>query len=165
MTSGRDQLVDQLASEEGIYGVILVAGMIVVSGAEETQAWPLFVTVVSTVAVFWAAHIYAGTVAYSRTADSHPLRVSIALAHAVSRTWGLLVSALIPASLLLLGATQVVPDRAAIWLALWTGVAVLAVLGYHAFSRQGASWHVRLLGALGTAAFGILMILLKAALH
>lgn len=165
MTTSRDLLLDHLASEEGVYGVILVSGMIVVSGSEQTQAWPLFVTVVSTVAVFWAAHVYAGTVAYFRTADGERHHVATAVAHAVSRTWGLLVSALIPASLLLLGATQAVPDSAAIWLALWAGVVVLGALGYYAFSRRGSPWTVRVLGSLGTAAFGILMIVLKATLH
>lgn len=165
MTAGSDIFLDRLASEEGVYGVILVAGMIVVSGSEETQAWPLFVTVVSTVAVFWAAHIYAWAVAYSHTTDGEPHHIATALAHAVSRAWGLLLSALVPASLLLLGATEIVPDSVAIWLALWVGVVVLAVLGYHAFSRRDSPWPARILGSLGTAAFGILMILLKTTLH
>lgn len=165
MTTSRELLLDHLASEEGIYGVILVAGMIVVSGSEHAEAWPLFVTVVSTVAVFWAAHIYAGTVAYWRASVEEPHHISTAFSHAVSRTWGLLVSALIPASLLLLGATQAVPDDVAIWLALWAGVVVLAALGYYAFSRRGSTWPVRILGAVATAGFGILMILLKTTLH
>lgn len=61
----------QLATEEGVYGVILVAGMIVVSGSHELDAWSVFITVVSTVLVFWAAHVYAGTVAHHRIVDGH----------------------------------------------------------------------------------------------
>ena len=42
---------------------------------------------------------------------------------------------------------------------------MLAVLGYIAFARRRARWHIRVLGALATAGFGILMILLKAGIH
>ena len=45
------------------------------------------------------------------------------------------------------------------------GVVVLAVLGWIAFSRRGSSWPVRLAGALGTASFGVAMILMKAFIH
>jgi hypothetical protein len=58
-----------------------------------------------------------------------------------------------------------VPDAAAAWIALWTCVGVLAVLGYIAFARRGARWYVRALGSLATAGFGILMILLKSGTH
>ena len=52
------------ATEEAVYGVILVAGMIVVSGGHGESSWSVFSTVIVTVLVFWAAHVYAGTVAH-----------------------------------------------------------------------------------------------------
>ena len=58
-----------------------------------------------------------------------------------------------------------IDDTVALWTALWAGVLVLAVLGWIAFARRGASWPIRLAGALGTAAFGFAMILLKAFIH
>jgi len=45
------------------------------------------------------------------------------------------------------------------------GVLVLAVLGWIAFARRGSSWPIRLAGAVGTAAFGLVMILMKAFIH
>jgi hypothetical protein len=39
------------------------------------------------------------------------------------------------------------------------------VLGFTVFALRGDSWPTRILGALGTAAFGIAMILLKAFIH
>ena len=121
----------------------------------------MFLAVVGTVLIFWAAHVYAGTVAHHGFEDGRIIGIRESLRGALRRSWGLLVSALIPSSILLLGVTQVVPDSTAIWIALWVCVAVLAVLGYIAFARRGARWHIRLLGAMATAGFGILMILLK----
>lgn len=153
------------ATDEGVYGVILVAGMIVAAGAHGASAWQVFAQVVGTVIVFWAAHVYAGTVAHHGFADGRLIGIRESFRLALRRSWGLLVSALIPSSILLLGLLQVVPDTAAAWFALWTCVAVLAVLGYIAFARRGAAWHIRLLGSLATAGFGILMILLKSGIH
>ena len=100
--------------------------------------------------VFWAAHVYAGTVAHHGFEDGRIVGIRESLRLALRRSWGLLISALIPSSILLLGVTHAVPDdSAAIWIALWTCVAVLAVLGYVAFARRRAVWYVRLLGVAG----------------
>ena len=40
------------ATEEGVYGVILVAGMVVVAGSGGDSSWGVFTTVVATVVVF-----------------------------------------------------------------------------------------------------------------
>jgi hypothetical protein len=66
---------------------------------------------------------------------------------------------------LLLGALEAIDDTIAIWTALWLGVVILFVLGFAVFALRGDSWPVRILGALGTAAFGVAMILLKALIH
>ncbi|GAA1976260.1 hypothetical protein [Microbacterium pumilum] len=149
------------ATDEGVYGVILVAGMIVASGSLGATAWVVFLQVVGTVLIFWAAHVYAGTVAHHGFEDGRIIGIRESFRAAVRRSWGLLVAALIPSSILLLGVAKIVPDDTAAWIALWICVAVLAVLGYIAFARRGARWYIRVLGALGTAGFGILMILLK----
>lgn len=149
------------ATDEGVYGVILVAGMIVASGSLGVGAWAVFLQVVGTVLIFWAAHVYAGTVAHHGFEDGRIIGIRESFKAAVRRSWGLLIAALIPSSILLLGVAKIIPDDTAAWVALWTCVAVLAVLGYIAFARRGARWYIRVLGAMGTAAFGFLMILLK----
>ncbi|MRX44229.1 hypothetical protein GJR97_10880 [Agromyces sp. Q22] len=152
-------------TEESVYGVILVSGMIVVAGGHGETSWQVFWTVVVTVLVFWAAHVYAGTVAHHGFDDHRMVGLGEAFRGALRRSFGMLVAALIPSSILLLGAARVVPDLLAIWTALWVGVLVLAVLGLIAFRRRGASPVMQVVGALGTAAFGIAMILLKAVIH
>lgn len=153
-----------LVTEESVYGTILVSGMIVVSGSHDASSWETFLTVIGTVFVFWSAHVYAGTVAgHTEGSDDEPLRS--AFQHSLQRSVGFVVSAALPALVLLLGALRVVPDALANWIALWLGVVVLAFLGYIALASRGRSWPIRILGSLGTAGFGIAMILLKALIH
>ncbi len=153
-----------LVSEEGVYGVILVSGIIVATNVASDSSWHVFTVVISTVIVFWAAHVYAGTVAqHGHDDDAGSLRK--AFQGALGRSHGLLVAS-IPASIvLLLGALRAFDDDLTIWLALWINVAVLAVLGFVAFARRGAGLLGRLGGALLTAAFGVVVILLKAFIH
>ena len=153
------------ATEESVYGVILVSGMIVVAGGHGESSWVVFWTVLITVIVFWAAHVYAGTVARHGLDVDRMIGLREAFRISFRRSLGLLASALIPSFILLLGATRAIPDAYAIWVALWVGVLVLAVLGWIAFSRRGSPWPIRLAGALGTASFGFAMILMKALIH
>jgi hypothetical protein len=152
-------------TEESVYGVILVSGMIVVSGGHGASAWNVFWTVIATVIVFWAAHLYAGTVAHHGLDHDRVVGLREAFRGSFRRSLGLLASALLPSFILLLGATEAIPDLLAMWAALWAGVFVLAVLGFIAFRRRGASLLMQVVGALVTAAFGIAMIVMKALIH
>ena len=58
-----------LMSEEAIYGLILVSGMIVVSYDLTGTSLNALITVVVTVIVFFAAHVYAGTLARLAATD------------------------------------------------------------------------------------------------
>ncbi|MFF2494467.1 hypothetical protein [Agromyces sp. NPDC058064] len=162
----RDHLVrTAFVTEESVYGVVLVSGMIVVAGTHGSSSWEVFWIVAITVVVFWAAHVYAGTVARHGLAIDHVMPLKQAFQTAFRHSLGLLASALMPSVILLLGALRVVPDALTIWLALWAGVVVLAVLGFVAYRRRGAPLPMQLLGALTTAAFGLVMIVLKAVIH
>lgn len=153
------------ATEEAVYGVILVAGMIAVSGVHGASSLTVFLTVLVTVVVFWLAHLYAGTVAGHGLAHDRIVGLRESFRNAFRRSLGLLLSSLIPLVILLLGATRVIEDKVTIWIALWVCVAVLAVLGYVAFQRRGAPWPIRILGSITTAAFGVVIILAKALIH
>jgi hypothetical protein len=152
-------------SEEAVYGLLLVAGMIVTAGRHGESSWAVFWTVTGTVLVFWAAHIYAGTLAHLSVGRHHSVVLSGAFRAAVRRSSGLLIGAAVPAAILLLGATRAIDDGSALWVALWAEVGALAVLGYLAFIKRGASMAVCILGALTTALFGLAMIGLKAVIH
>ncbi|HEY2555814.1 MAG TPA: hypothetical protein VGI08_01810 [Diaminobutyricibacter sp.] len=152
-------------TEESVYGTVLVSGMIVVAGSYGATSWEVFLSVFGTVVVFWAAHVYAGTIAGHGAFEGDDSSLGTAFRTALRRSVGFLTSALPPSIVLLLGATQTVDDKVAIWVALWLGVVILAVLGFIVFSLRGDSWPIRILGALGTAVFGVAMIILKALIH
>src|SRR5688500_8789932 len=80
------------ATEESVYGVILVSGMIVVAGGHGESSWIVFWTVLITVIVFWAAHVYAGTVARHGLDDDRMIGLREAFRISFRRSLGLLAS-------------------------------------------------------------------------
>lgn len=154
-----------LISEESVYGTVLVGGMIVVSRGAGATAWETFQAVIGTVLVFWIAHLYAGTVASYHTVVGDETTLRTAFGHALRRSVGFLTAAIAPSIVLLLGALEAISDDIAVWIALWLGVAILAVVGYRVFAVRGAHPGIRILGSLGTALMGIAMIVLKVLVH
>lgn len=154
-------------TEAAVYGTILVSGLIAVSSAHGETSFVVLLTVAITILVFWGAHVYAGTVARVGDTDASGdvIGVGTALRTSLRRTVGLLTSAAVPAAILLAGTTRVIPDDLAIDIALWSGTVILALLGYVAFLRRGSSLLIRIAGALGTACFGIVFVILKAFVH
>ncbi len=154
-----------IITEESVYGTILVSGMIVATGGHGASSWSVFLSVIGTVIVFWVAHVYAGTIAGHGAFGGDDTSLATAFRRSLRRSVGFLTSALPPSVILLFGALDVVNDTLAIWLALWAGVLILAILGYTVFAVRGRSWVICILGSLTTAAFGVAMIALKAVIH
>jgi len=151
-----------LMSEEAIYGLILVSGMIVVSA--RGTSWEAFVTVLVTVLVFFAAHVFAGTLGRLAATDGHAgLRAS--LRASARQSGGMLLASVPPLIILLLGATRVLEDATALWVALIINTVMLGALGWIAVARWSTHWLPRILSAVITAAFGGVLILLKAVIH
>jgi len=154
-------LLPILMTEEAIYGLILVSGMIVVAGSGSGASLDVLLTVVVTVLVFYAAHVYAGAVA--RLAESGgSASPGASLAFAARESSGLLVASVVPVVILFLGTLHVIPDVVANWAALIVNTIMLAVLGWIAVGRWRPTFTARLLGALIAASFGVILILLKA---
>jgi hypothetical protein len=139
--------------------------MIVASGSHGGSAILVFWAVIGTVIVFWAAHVYANTIAGRGVLSTERPSIGTSFGRSLRRSNGFLTSAVLPCFVLLLGALNAINDTVAIWTALWLGVAILAVLGFVVFGLRGDSWPMRILGSLGTAAFGFAMIILKALVH
>ena len=168
--SGLDEVARHIrrldvVTEESVYGTILVSGMIIASGIYVSTAWQVFLTVLGTVLIFWCAHLYAGTIAGHGVFEGDETTTATAFRRAVRRSLGFLTSAIPPLFVLLLGALHIIPDTVAIWVALWLGVLILALIGYFVFALRRSPWPIRILGALGTASFGLAMILLKSLIH
>lgn len=153
-----------LMSEEAIYGLILVSGMIVVSGSSTGTSLDAFVTVAVTVVVFFGAHVFAGTLGRLAATDGHAgLRASLKAAS--HQSGGMLFASVPPLAVLLLGTSRVIDDGTALWVALIVNTVLLGALGWIAVARWSTHWFPRILSALITAAFGGVLILLKAIIH
>lgn len=159
-----------LASEASVYGVIVVSGMLVIlANQPDMPAFVILLKVLGTCAVFWLAHVYAGTVAHLgdevEGGDARRGRVATAIRHSAGHLWGMLLAPIVPA--IVLGVSLLAPltEAQAIWATLWVNVGLLAVLGYAGVSRWTSSLWVRFTGALITAAFGLALVLLKAVIH
>ena len=153
-----------LMSEEAIYGLILVSGMIVVSYDLTGTSLSALVTVVVTVIVFFAAHVYSGTLARLAETDGKA-RLPESLRGAVYHSLGMLLVSLAPISVLLLGVTRAVDDDVAVWFALIIDAVALGILGWLAVAKWTRHFWLRLGSAMLTAAFGGVIILLKAFIH
>ena len=158
------RLRHELVTPESIYGTIIVSALIVLVEDGESD-FSLLVAVAATSFVFWVAHVFASTVAHHGKRDGVEIPLGEALGRAVRHSSGLLLAAIIPIGTLALGALGVLPEDDAYVLALFVGVAVLFALGWLAFAERGSRWFVCLLGAVGTALLGVIVILLKAFFH
>jgi hypothetical protein len=153
-----------LMSEEAIYGLILVSGMIVVSYNLTGTSLSALVTVVVTVLVFFCAHVYAGTLARLAATDGKA-GLPESIRGAVHHSLGMLLISLAPVAVLLLGVTRVVDDDRAVWFALFIDSLALGILGWLAVAKWTRHFWLRLANALLTAAFGGVLIFLKAFIH
>ena len=152
-------------SEQAVYGVILVGGLILVAGEHGDASWDTFWTVLVTVLVFWLAHVFAGVVAHPEFLRGVNGSLPRAIRSSVHHARGLLVAAVPPCLVLFLGSWGIIDDGVAIELALWSGILVLAWLGFLIFWRAGYGILGRLLGALITGGFGVILIVVKAIVH
>jgi len=139
--------------------------MIVVSRDLTASSGDALVSVVATLLVFFAAHVYAMAVSWLARQSGADHGVFDAVRHGVRHSIGMLVLGAVPVVMLALGVIGVLPDTNAVWLALGADVVLLGLLGWFiAAIRTPVLWR-RVVSTLVTAAFGGALILLKALVH
>lgn len=146
---------------ELVSGLVLVSVVIAV-GNESNGILDVFAVTVLSVLVFWWTDVYVQTVAAQRRrvdGEAVKLRSSLRIGFHMAR--GYLIAAILPLFLLVLGLLGWQEGAVAYWVALWGGVAILGVVGWIAFGGREVAWYWRLCGAAGTAALGMLAIVLK----
>ncbi|MEV8268409.1 hypothetical protein [Microbacterium sp. NPDC076911] len=164
----KNRLLRHLGTPSAIYGLLVFASLIAamaVNRHEGDTVASVFVFSTVTLVVFWAAHVYAYSLAHHADERADGATIWASLTHGANESVGMLEAAVLPAIFLLLGVFEVLTPPRAIFLALLSATAMLGVLGFVAFAIREGRWWVRLLGALGTAAFGVLIILLESSLH
>jgi hypothetical protein len=110
-----------------VYGTVLVMATLTAAYATEKHPWKLAVIIATTTFVLWIAHLYAHGLSASIEGSRRLRRAE--LVAILRRELGILLAAAAPTIALLLGASGVLAEPAAVWLALGIGLVTLAVEG------------------------------------
>jgi hypothetical protein len=153
-----------LVTPELIYGTIISSAVIAVA-EDDDDDFDVFVVTFVTMLVFWAAHVFAIAVANHGMRNGRVIGIGQAFREGVHHSVGLLYASVVPLLFLILGSVGVLDEDTAYLVALVVGMVVLGVLGWMAFADRGSPWPMRLLGGLGTALFGLVIVAFKAVLH
>lgn len=124
-------------SAEAVYGLIIVAGMIVVSRNLTGTSGEALLSVVVTLLVFFAAHVFAA--AASAMAQGSAGGAGDALRHGARESAGLLLVGAIPLVVLALGVFGALRHADAVWLALAVDLVLLGALGNDRRKRENAA--------------------------
>ena len=88
-----------------------------------------------------------------------------ALRRALAHSSGMLYAAIPPTVPLVLGVAGLVSTDAAVDSALLVATGVLGLIGASALAERGRPWWLCVLGGIGTALFGAIMIVLNVLVH
>jgi hypothetical protein len=147
-----------------IYGTIIVSAVIIAADDDDTDL-RVFVLTLATIVVVWVAHVLSEVVAGEHAVTNPPTPLRAVFVSALQHSIGLLVSAILPLVLLLVGSLGGLTEYVAYYAALLVALLTLAVLGWLVFAHRGNAWPIRLAGALGTALLGAAVIFLKSLIH
>lgn len=161
-TPDKNSLRGGLFSESAIYGLILISALALVSGTSDGSSLALLEKVLLSVAVLWAAHAFAEVLSHLSYAEKGEFSFSGEIKGALRHSIGLPIAAVIPLVILLLGVLNIIRDETAIWAVMWADIALLASLGYLASRRITDKPLSRTWVSLLTAAFGGIIMALKA---
>ena len=154
----REERVDEEELGSAILGTVVGLSTMVAAGAHGTLG-QVELTVLVTVAIYWAADCYARLLA-ARGAGRRTKVGSV-----LRREWPMVEAAYTPLVVLLVVVLVTGNLRAGIFTALGVGTVVLGGLGFFAARRAGGSWSDAARLSLVSAALGIVVILLKLVLH
>jgi hypothetical protein len=161
-TTRRDPLGLVRGGEGAITGTVVCAAAIAAGAGHIETTGQLSLAILGTVGVYWAAHLHAVTIGSTLTQRHHPL---VAVRHALRETLPIAGASVVPLGVLIV-ATLVGSDlRAAALTALLATIALLTVYGYVGGARCGLDTWGRLASAVVGALVGLLVVLLKVALH
>lgn len=156
---------ERLVNPEAVYGLILYSALIGGVSTEDSSSLEVLVVSVFSLVIFWGAHVFARTIASHGVADGMETSLRAATRLGFVESSGMLYAAILPTLPILLGVAKVMSTDDAVSLSLLVAMIVLGVLGYQSFAQRQARVITRILGALGTAFFGLLMIILNIIVH
>jgi hypothetical protein len=143
-----------------IYGTIVVLATIVAGGANDGVGdWQLAAAVVVTNVVLGLAHLYAelvaGGIALKRRLT--PQERSVVWRREVA----IPVAAILPVTVLVLGAADVLDETTAVWIAIGLGVATLGFQGLRYARVEQMHWIGTTISVAINLSLGLVMVALK----
>jgi hypothetical protein len=144
-----------------VYGTIITLAALTAGGSgNEHNLWQLNAIVGVSVLVLWVAHVYAHGLGESL--DSGRRLTAAELGHIARREFSIPLAAVLPMTVIALGALNVFQDRTALWLAVGAGVATLTAQGvrYAQLEHLGRAATIATVGL--NLAFGLALVALKA---
>lgn len=150
------------AGESAIMGTVVCAAVIAYGVGHADSTAQLSLGIIATVVVYWVAHLHAVTIDNSLTYGHHPFK---AVRHALVETVPLAAASILPLAVLLVTRLAGASLGASTWTALGATIGLLAVYSYVASVRAGLDTFGRITSAVMGAGVGVLIALLKVALH
>lgn len=148
--------------EGAITGTVVCAAVIAYGVGHAYSTSQLVVAITATVAVYWLAHLHAVTIGSSLTHGHHPVR---ALRHALVETAPVAAASIVPLGVLVVTRLAGADLSTSAWTALLVTIGLLATYSYVAGARGGLDTLGRVACAAAGAGIGVLVALLKVALH
>jgi len=165
-TDGRGVVGDRLgliSGGEGVFtGTVVCAAAIAYGASHLNSTVQLCIAIFGTVLVYWLAHLHARTLGESVTHGHHP---AAALRLALAETWPIAGASVLPIVILIVAELAGAPLRTAAWIALIATIVLLTAYSYLAGVRSGLGTWGKVASAAVGAGIGILVALLKVALH
>ena len=146
-----------------VYGTIVVMGTLAAGSHASPDAWRLAVAVGGTVLVLWIAHVYSHGLAEAINIRSR--LTGAELADVARRELPIPLAAVAPVAALLLGATGVLRESTAIWLAFGIGLATLFVQGLRYAGVEHLSRSARVVAVVVNVSLGLVIVGFEVALH
>ena len=152
-----------ISGGEGIFtGTVVCAAAIAYGAGHLNSTAELSLAIFGTVLIYWLAHLHARTLGASVTYGHHPL---VAVRLALRETWPIAGASVLPIVILLLAEIAGAALRDAAWIALIVTIFLLTAYSYLAGVRSGLGAWGRVGSAVIGAGIGILVAVLKVALH
>jgi hypothetical protein len=148
--------------EGAITGTVVCAAAIAYGAGHVDSTGELCLVILGTIAVYWLAHLHAVTLGSSLTHRHHPVA---AFRHALAATAPIVGASVLPLVVLLICRLAGAGLRTSAWAALIATIALLTIYSYLAGARGGLDLGGRIASAGAGAVLGMLVALLKLALH
>jgi hypothetical protein len=145
-----------------VYGTVTVMATLTAFANTKTP-WELTTLVATTALVLWIAHLYAHGLAESISL-AQPLRFD-ELTRIAHNEFGILLAAVLPTLVLLLGVIGLIDESTCVWIAIAVSLGTLAAQGFRYARIESVGWKGTVTAVAANLALGLFIVALKVTVH